>query len=109
MKLIRFSKLRGFLVGAGLVVSALTVVEMPAASAFADGTCYTGCTPPANVSTQTPSSSTGAPETSVSTPSSSGLPFTGADIEEMAAIGGGAVLVGGLLVYRSRRHRRAAA
>jgi hypothetical protein len=108
MKLIRFSKLRGFLVGAALGISALAVVEMPAVAAFADGTCYTGCTPPANVSTQAPSSSP-ATSPSSSTSSSSSLPFTGADIEELVGIGVGAVLVGGVLVFRSRRSRRVTA
>jgi LPXTG-motif cell wall-anchored protein len=46
----------------------------------------------------------------VSTKSSGGnLPFTGADIEELTAIGGGALLVGGILVRRSRNRRRAEA
>jgi LPXTG-motif cell wall-anchored protein len=31
------------------------------------------------------------------------LPFTGADIEELAVVGGGAVLAGGLLIRRRRR------
>jgi hypothetical protein len=105
MKLACSRKLRGLLVGAALGVSALAVVEMPAVAAFADGTCYTGCTPPANVSTQAPSSSPAAPAAS-STSSSSSLPFTGADIEGLVGIGAGAVLVGGVLVFRSRRSRR---
>jgi LPXTG-motif cell wall-anchored protein len=33
---------------------------------------------------------------------SSSLPFTGADIEELAVVGAGAVLVGGLLIRRRR-------
>jgi hypothetical protein len=37
------------------------------------------------------------------------LPFTGADIEEMTIGGAGALLLGGLLVRRSRNRRRAAA
>jgi hypothetical protein len=35
------------------------------------------------------------------------LPFTGADIEEMTAFGAGALLIGGVLVRRSRQRRRA--
>jgi LPXTG cell wall anchor motif len=108
MKLTRSSKLRAFLVGAGLAVSALAFVELPAMAAFADGTCYTGCTPPANVQTQSPaisSTSSGTQPSSSSSTSSSSLPFTGADIEELAGIGAGAVVVGGLLVVRSRRRR----
>jgi hypothetical protein len=37
--------------------------------------------------------------------SSSSLAFTGADIEEMTLFGGGALIVGGTLVRRSRRRR----
>jgi LPXTG-motif cell wall-anchored protein len=33
---------------------------------------------------------------------SSSLPFTGADIEELAVVGAGAVLAGGLLLRRRR-------
>lgn len=35
----------------------------------------------------------------------SSLPFTGGDVAGLAAIGGGAVVVGGLLATRSRRSR----
>jgi LPXTG-motif cell wall-anchored protein len=38
-----------------------------------------------------------------------GLPFTGADISEMAAVGAGALVAGGLMVRRSRRLRQVAA
>jgi hypothetical protein len=42
-----------------------------------------------------------------STASSGGsLPFTGADIEELTAFGAGALLIGGVLVRRSRNRRR---
>jgi hypothetical protein len=37
--------------------------------------------------------------------SSDALAFTGADIEEMTALGAGALVVGGVLVRRSRRRR----
>jgi LPXTG-motif cell wall-anchored protein len=40
--------------------------------------------------------------TSTSPTGSSSLPFTGTDIEELAVIGAGAVLVGGLLIRRRR-------
>jgi hypothetical protein len=46
--------------------------------------------------------------TAVSTKASGGgLPFTGADVEEMTAIGAGALLIGGILVRRGRSRRRA--
>jgi hypothetical protein len=52
-------------------------------------------------------SGTGA--TTVSTKAAGGgsLPFTGADIEEMTIGGVGALLLGGLLLRRSRNRRRA--
>ena len=76
-------------------------------------TCYTGCTTvdhePAAHDSDAASDRAGAePKLAVSAGSAS-LPFTGADIEEMAAVGAGALLVGGLMVRRSRRVRRAAA
>jgi len=39
--------------------------------------------------------------------SGGGLPFTGADVEEMTAIGAGALVIGGILVRRGRNRRRA--
>lgn len=96
--------------GLGLVMSAAVVV-VPSA-AFADTTCYTGCSGPTSGVT-TPPTSTPAPAQApiepVAAPTSGGLPFTGADIEGMAAVGAGALVLGGVMVRRSRRHSRAAA
>jgi LPXTG-motif cell wall-anchored protein len=97
----RVGNARKLIFGAGLAVatlgaSAVAAVIVPAA-AFADTTCYTGCVPP---QVTTNDGGTVAPATDAS---DGGLPFTGADIEQMAAIGGGAVLVGALLVRRRRR------
>jgi hypothetical protein len=50
-----------------------------------------------------------APVETVQAPAAGGLAFTGADIEGMAAVGAGALLVGGVLVRRSRRHSHVAA
>ena len=107
------SKLLGL--GLGLTMSALGVAAVPAAAAFADtsvqpATCYTGCTTPAT-GTSTPV--TVAPQplqvAPVQEPTAGGLPFTGADIEEMAAVGAGALVLGGVMVRRSRRQRQATA
>ena len=76
-----------------------------------DTTCYTGCTTPTTGITTTPAatpSDGGGPATTakvVSTPtsSSSGLAFTGADIEEMAVISVVAIGVGAVLVRGRRR------
>jgi hypothetical protein len=53
------------------------------------------------------SSGTGAKTTAQSTATSGGgLPFTGADVEELTVGGVGALLVGGILLRRSRNRRR---
>jgi hypothetical protein len=81
----------------------LAGVVVPAVTASADSTCYIGCTPPPPSSTDGPK-----PVTDATTVSSGSLAFTGADIEEMTALGGGALIVGGALVRRSRRRSRTA-
>lgn len=91
------------------VLLAVPVGGLLAGAAGADGTCYTGCTTPTTGITTTPAAtpSDGASTTAsqvVSTPtSSSGLAFTGADIEEMAVIGVVAIGVGAVLVRGRRR------
>jgi len=100
------SKLLGL--GLGLTLSTLGVAAVPATAAFAD-TCYTGCTTPL---TSPPQVTTPAP-IPLAEPqpvaAGGGLPFTGADIEGMAVAGAGALVVGGLMVRRSRRLRQSAA
>ena len=96
--------------GFGVALSVFGVVSIPA-TAFADSTCYTGCSTPSSGSnnsvTPPPSAPAAAQTAPPSNPASGGLAFTGADIAEMAAVGGGALLVGGALMQRSRRQRRA--
>ena len=100
-------------IGAGLAVTSMFAVP---AVAGADTTCYTGCTPPSvsptSVPTPTTSPTNDAPGTGTNgvTPAattlangSSSLPFTGADIGELAAVGAGAVVIGGVLARRRRR------
>ena len=109
------SKLLGL--GLGLTLSALGVAAVPAAAAFADSaptTCYTGCetaitspTVPTVPPAVTPVVSEPAPI--AKTAAGGTLPFTGADIEEMLAAGAGALVVGGLMVRRSRRLRQVTA
>jgi hypothetical protein len=103
------SKLLGL--GLGLTLTTLGVAAVPATAAFADSTCYTGCTTPATSPPTTPTPLVTTPVVAPVEPKAAGtsLPFTGADIEGMAAIGGGALVAGGLMVRRSRRVRRAAA
>ena len=99
--------------GLGLALSTLGVMAVPT-MAFADSTCYTGCSGPATGAstpppTQAPAEPVSAPVEPAQAPASGGLAFTGADIEGMAAVGAGALVAGGLLVRRSRRHSRATA
>jgi len=123
--------------GLGIALMVLAVVGISSLPAFAAGsTCYMGCTPTTTIQTGsgggggsgsgggsggkrgtrppvTKSSGGGsgtATASAQSTKSSGGsLPFTGADVEELTAFGVGALLVGGVLVRRSRNRRRAQA
>ena len=98
--------------GLGLALSTLGVVAVPTTMAFADSTCYTGCSGPTGGTTPPPApvpAPVSAPVEPVQAPAAGGLAFTGADIEGMAAVGAGALLVGGVLVRRSRRHGQAVA
>ena len=98
--------------GLGLALSTLGVVAVPT-MAFADSTCYTGCSGPAvggSTATSAPAPiPVSSPVEPAQAPASGGLAFTGADIEGMAAVGAGALLVGGVLIRRSRRHGQATA
>jgi hypothetical protein len=86
------------------VLLAVPVGGLLAGAAGADTTCYTGCTPPTPGITSTPAATDG-PTTAASTTasSSSGLAFTGADIEEMAIIGVVAIGAGAVLIRGRRR------
>ena len=71
--------------------------------AGADPTCYTGCTPPTvSNNNVVPPSSTDPVRTTASVNGSSSLPFTGADVGELAAVGVGAIVLGGVLARRRR-------
>ncbi|HUY22608.1 MAG TPA: hypothetical protein VMV22_09725 [Acidimicrobiales bacterium] len=97
--------------GLGIAMSTFGVVAVPT-MAFADSTCYTGCSAPGDGGTTpapAPVQPVSAPVAPTQAPASGGLAFTGADIEGMAAVGAGALVVGGVLVRRSRRHRQATA
>lgn len=92
------------LLGLGLgSLLTLVGVAVPTVSASADTTCYTGCTAP------TPTAHDPFTTAKVQTAPAGSLAFTGADIEEMTVIGGGALLVGGVLALRGRRRGRTTA
>jgi LPXTG-motif cell wall-anchored protein len=70
-----------------------TCAVVPAVSSTSDG--------PTTAAAVTTPTTTPAVHTTAATTSS--LPFTGADVEELAVVGVGAVLAGGLLLRRRRR------
>jgi hypothetical protein len=86
-------------IGSSIAVASLFAVP---AIAGADTTCYTGCTPTAAANNSTVPPPTDAANTTASVSGSSSLPFTGADVGELAAVGAGAIVVGGLLARRRR-------
>jgi hypothetical protein len=95
-------KIRWLGLGLGTILT-LAGVTVPAATANADSTCYTGCSGPPPSGHDSP-----PPAAKTVSVSSTDLAFTGADIEEMTAFGAGALVVGGVLVRRSRRRNRVA-
>jgi LPXTG-motif cell wall-anchored protein len=101
---------RRILLSCGLAAASIMVV--PAVSGAASTDCYPSCTAPtvsANSNGPSPDGSStsdgGSPAAAATTLSdgSSSLPFTGADIEELAVVGVAAVVAGGLLTRRRRR------
>ena len=92
-------------IGAGLAVASM--IALPTV-AGADSSCYTGCTPPIVSPTSVPVSPKGtepvhAAVVATTSNGSSSLPFTGVDVGELAAVGVGAVVIGGVLTRRRRR------
>jgi hypothetical protein len=93
---------RRLVIGSGFALASLVVV--PSVAGAADPGCYTSCAPPAIAATTgdggavLPAASSGSGKTG----STSSLPFTGADVEELAVVGVGAVLAGGILIRRRR-------
>jgi hypothetical protein len=115
--------LRKLLPAVALAASAASLSESPAS---ADATCYTGCTPPGGpvtgssgsgpatnlggggASPSPPTATAGAGRAPASAPASGGIPFTGADIAETAAIGSVLVVGGTVMVMFGRRRKRLA-
>jgi hypothetical protein len=102
------SKLLGL--GLGLTLSTLGVVAIPTTAFAAGTTCYTTCNSPTQGSNPPVLPQTVVtPPAPVQSVNSGGLALTGGDIEGMVAVGAGALVVGGLLVRRSRRQLQATA
>jgi LPXTG-motif cell wall-anchored protein len=98
------------LVGSGLAVA--SVLMVPAVSGAAtncvqtesmqEPTCVVVPAVNGNNDTVAPAAPSGGKSTDPVSGTTS-LPFTGADVEELAVVGAGAVLAGGLLLRRRRR------
>jgi hypothetical protein len=89
-------------IGSGLALASMFAVPAVAGAA---STCYTGCTPATVQNTSVTPTTTGGNDgsrTSALVNGSSSLPFTGADIGELAAVGAGAIVIGGVLARRRR-------
>jgi LPXTG-motif cell wall-anchored protein len=100
---------RRLIVGSSLAVASLVMVPgiagatpscIPAGSVTEPAGCVT--TPTVTGSTD-PLPATSGTSTVKTASTTSSLPFTGADVAELAVIGTGAVLAGGLLARRRRR------
>jgi LPXTG-motif cell wall-anchored protein len=101
---------RRLIVGSSLAVASLAMAPgiasatpscVPAGSVTEPAGCVTTPTVSGKTDPVVPASSGTPPVKTTSTTSS--LPFTGADVAELAVIGTGAVLAGGLLARRRRR------
>ena len=89
--------------GMAMAVSITGVVLATPVASYAS-TCYTGC------HTSTPKTAGGHPDptpTPAATPTAQAqaLAFTGANVIVPTGIGGGAILVGGALMYAGKRRR----
>jgi hypothetical protein len=92
-------------IGSGLALA--SVFTVPAVAGAADPGCYTACTTPSTVLNNTvtppaPPNTQAVAASATLANGSSSLPFTGADVGELAAFGAGAIVIGGLLARRRR-------
>ncbi|MGO9341386.1 MAG: hypothetical protein ACLP6E_02525 [Acidimicrobiales bacterium] len=103
-------KLRVIGTGVVMTLSLAGVVAATPATSYAAG-CYTGC------HTSTPKSAGGKPASTrpdgpaaaATTTQAQALAFTGANVLIPTGIGGGAIVVGGVLMYVGRRRRYSSA
>ena len=88
------------------------LLAAPTVAGAADTACYTGCIPPSVNPNSVPlPNPVPQPKPVLANPTttihvvngSSSLPFTGADVGELAAVGLGAVVIGGVLTRRRRQ------
>ena len=104
MKTLTWTKRMG--IGTGIALASIFAV--PTAVGAASTTCYTACTPPTVSPNSVPPPATVTPvtdpvHTTATVNGSSSLPFTGVDVGELAAVGVGAIVIGGVLTRRRRQ------
>lgn len=103
---------RRVIVGASLAMASMAMVPgiagadastcVPAGSVTEPSNCVITPTVPVSGKTTDPLPPTSG-STGVKTATTSSLPFTGADVAELAVVGTGAVLAGSVLMRRRRR------
>ena len=110
-QIVAVSKVKRVLAGLGVAAAvAVPVLVLPGSASATCSDPYT-CSAPTSTVVVPPRHVSGLPynggvPTVSSTSQSSSLPFTGADVEEIAALGLGSLLIGGVLVRRGRRHNQ---
>ncbi len=98
-------KLRVIGTGVVMTLSLAGVMAATPATSYAAG-CYTGChTSTPKTAGGTPTAEGASPATAATTTQAHALAFTGANVLLPTGIGGGAILVGGALMFASRRRR----
>jgi hypothetical protein len=102
-------KLRVIGAGAVMTLSLAGVVAATPATSYA-ATCYTGChTSTPKTAGGTPAATDPTPATAATATQAHALAFTGANVLLPTGIGGGAILVGGALMFAGRRRRYSSA
>lgn len=97
---------RRLLIGSGFALASVIAVPSVAGASGCGSMSGPTCSVTQTVgatSTTPPTQSPAAVSPATTPASSSSLPFTGADIEQMAGVGVGAVLLGSILIRRRRR------
>jgi hypothetical protein len=92
-------------IGSGLALVSVFIAPAVTAAAYCPPVCSSQTV---NASSVVPPSTGGTPGTTSASSTtiangSSSLPFTGADVGELAVLGAGAVIVGGVMTRRRRR------
>ena len=102
-------KLRVIGAGAVMTLSLAGVVAATPATSYA-ASCYTGChTSTPKTAGGKPAATDPTPDAAATTAQAHALAFTGANVLLPTGIGGGAILVGGALMFAGRRRHYSSA